>query len=357
MIYLDCASTTRPDPSAIEAMARVGFGNPSSLHAAGRAARRAIDDARECAAAALGFDAREITFTSGATEADNLAVLGLARGRHAVVSAVEHAAVLEPARRFCDVSIAPVDGEGRVIVEALVELLRPDTALISVMTANNEVGTIQPIDRIVAAARGVPVHTDAAQAFGKVPLPRADLVTISGHKINGPKGVGVLAARRGLKIEPMLSGGGHEFERRAGTENVAGIAGLAAALALSPADTAARRDRLEARLLETPGTRVNGGGARLPTIVNVSFDGVDGEALVIALDQAGVCAATGSACASGSSEPSHVLAAMGFDRRRISGSVRLSLDRFTTDADIDGAASAIGAAVARLRSISPVWHE
>lgn len=355
MIYLDCASTTRPDPSVVEAMARAGFGNPSSLHAAGREARRTIDDVRERLAAELGFGAKEITFTSGATEADNLAVLGLARGRHVVVSAVEHAAVLEPARRFCDVSIAPVDANGRVIVEALAAVVRADTALISVMTANNEVGTIQPIEEIVAVARGVPVHTDAAQAFGKVAVPRADLVTISGHKINGPKGVGALASRR--QPQAQVWGGGHEFERRAGTENVAAIAGLGAALALPRVDTAARRDRLEAALLRLPGTRVNGGGARLPTIVNVSFDGIDGEALVIALDRAGVCAATGSACASGSSEPSHVLAAMGFDRRRIAGSVRLSLDRFTTDADVDGAVAAIRVAVGRLRSISPVWNE
>lgn len=352
MIYLDCASTTRPDPSVIEAMMRAGFGNPSSLHAAGREARRLVDDARERVAAALGFDAKEVTFTSGATESDNLAVLGLARGRHVVVSAVEHAAVLEPARRHCEVSIAPVDGDGRVIVEALAALVRPDTALVSVMTANNEVGTIQPVEEL---SFGVPVHTDAAQAFGKCAVPRADLVTISGHKINGPKGVGVLAARRSLRLEPLLSGGGHEFERRAGTENVAAIAGLAAALALPPADTAARRDRLEAALLEIPGSHVNGGG--LATIVNVSFDAVDGEALVIALDQAGVCAATGSACASGSSEPSHVLSAMGLDRRRISGSVRFSLDRFTTDAEIGAAVAAVRACVERLRSISAVWHE
>jgi cysteine desulfurase len=363
--YLDCASTTRLDPRVREAMAPYWdgvYGNPSSLHGAGRRARRAIEDARERVAAALGFGPKEIIFTSGATEADNLAIVGIGRGRHVVVSAVEHAAVLEPARRWADASAAPVDGHGRVDPAALEALVRPETALISVMTANNEVGTIQPIEAIgrIARARGIPLHTDAAQALGKMPLPRgADLVTISGHKINGPKGVGALAVRRGVELEPLLRGGGHEFEKRAGTENVAGIVGLAAALELPAAEgLAARRDRLEAELRRRiPGLHFNGDPAgRLPHISNVSVEGIEGEALVIALDAAGVCAATGSACASGSTEPSHVLAAMGLERRRIAGSIRLSLDRLTTDAEIDAALEAIEAAVARLRAISPVWR-
>lgn len=363
--YLDNASTTRLDPRARAAMAPYLnglFGNPSSAHEAGRAARRAVEDARERVAAALGFEPREIVFTSGATEADNLAVAGVARGRHVVVSAVEHPAVLEPARRWAsEVSVVPVDGAGRVDPAALETLIRADTALVSVMAANNEVGTIQPVEEVVriARARGVPVHTDAAQACGKIPLPRgADLMTISGHKLGGPKGVGVLAVRRGVRLEPLLSGGPHEFERRAGTENVAAIAGLAAALELPPAEPA-RCDRLQRLLLERiPRIRFHGDpGRRLPTILSVGVEGVGGEALVMALDAAGVCAATGSACASGSAEPSHVLTAMGLSSRAVAESIRLSLARDTTDEEVEIAADEMVRAVDRLRAISPVWHE
>lgn len=372
--YLDNASTSRMDPRVHAAMAPYldgVYGNPSSLHAAGREARRAIEDARDRVADALGADPKEVIFTSGATEADNLAVTGIARasrGRHLIVSAVEHAAVIEPACRWAEregfeLSLAPVDAQGRVDVEALERLIRDDTVLISVMTANNEVGTVQPVEEVerIARARGVPFHTDAAQSCGKVPLKtRADAVTLSAHKMNGPKGVGALVLRRGTPLEPQLWGGGHEFEKRAGTENVAAVVGLAAALDLPPApEVAGRRDRLEARLrAEIPKIRFNGDPEhRLPTIVNLSIEGVDGEALVMALDTAGVCAATGSACASGATEPSHVLTAMGLDRRQASGSVRLSLGRTTTDEEIEVAADEMRRAVERLRSISAVWHE
>jgi cysteine desulfurase len=351
VIYLDHASTTPLDPRVRAAMEPyLSCGNASSLHAEGRAARKAVEDARDRVAAALRADPKEIIFTSGATEADNLAILGMARGKHVIVSAVEHPAVLEPARRHCDASIAPVDGRGRLL--PIDTLIRRDTALISVMRANNEVGTLQPVEEL----SGAPIHTDAAQACG--PMGRADLMTISGHKLYGPKGVGALVVRRGTKLEPQVFGGGHEFERRAGTENVAAIVGLAAALELPRVDVAPKRDRLEARLREIPRVRFNGDlERRLPGITNVGFEGIDGEALVIALDAAGVCAATGSACASGASEPSHVLTAMGLDRRAVAGSIRLSLGRTTTDADVDTAAVDIRRAVERLRALSPVWRE
>jgi cysteine desulfurase len=365
--YLDNASTTRLDPRVAAAMAPALeglYGNPSSPHAAGRAARRAVEDARDRVAAALGFEAREIVFTGGATEADTLAIAGAARGRHVVVSAVEHAAVLEAARRWAaEVSVVPVDGLGRVDLGALEAALRPDTALVSLMTANNETGTIQPVEEAarLAHARGVPLHTDAAQACGKIPLPRgADLVTLSAHKMNGPKGAGALAVRRGVRLEPLQVGGPHEFGRRAGTENVAGILGLAAALELPPAPGLAGRLQRLQRLLREAVAELRFYGdpeRRLPTILNVGVEGVGGEAMVIALDAAGVCAATGSACASGSAEPSHVLTAMGLSGRQVAESVRLSIGRDTTDEEIEIGAAELARAAGRLRAISPVWHE
>jgi cysteine desulfurase len=363
MIYLDNAATTRVKPevrAAMEPFLDREYGNASSLHAAGRRARRALEDARETVAAVLGGDPKEIVFTSGATESNTLAIAGAAealRGRadHLVTTAIEHPSVLETLGRLekqgWQVTRVPVDGAGLVDPARVAAAVTPRTALISVMTVNNEVGTVQPIAAIRKAAPGVLLHTDAAQAIGKVPLNvrDADLVTFSAHKIHGPKGVGGLWVRKGTPLAPQFVGGGQEFERRAGTENVAGAVGLAAAMKLA---TPGRMEELRERLRR--GLGAPDSDHRAPHILNLSFDGVDGEALILALDAAGVCISSGSACASGSTKPSHVLTAMGLPADAVKSSVRFSLSMLTTDEDIDGALAVVPGVVDRLRKISPV---
>jgi len=349
VIYLDNASTTRLHHDVIKAMESAPFGNPSSLHAAGRSARKAVEDAREAVASLLGVDPKEIVFTSGATEADNLA-LSIPGGK--VVSAIEHPAVLEAAEEGVRI---PVDANGLIDVLAF-EKAVDGAGVASVMTGNNEVGTIQPVRDLAAICRrrGVLFHTDAAQANGKIDLRGlgADLVTLSAHKMNGPKGVGALWIRKGVAIRARQVGGGQEFERRAGTENVAAIVGFGAAARLKRPDVGPLRDRLWRAIQTIPDSRLNGGG--MAPILNVGFRGVDGEAVVIALDAAGVCVSSGSACASQSLEPSHVLLAMGRSAEEARGSIRFSLGIDTTEAEIDGAAIATAKVVARLRSISTV---
>ncbi|MBI3856983.1 MAG: cysteine desulfurase [Planctomycetes bacterium] len=370
MIYLDNAATTRIRPevrAAMEPFLDRDYGNASSLHAAGRRARRALEDAREAVAACLRADPKEIVFTSGATESNALAIAGTAealRGRadHLVTTAIEHPSVLEAFARLerqgWRVTRVPVDAEGLVDPAKIAAALTPRTALISVMTVNNEVGSLQPIAAIRKAAPGVLLHTDAAQAVGKVPLALqdVDLLTFSAHKMHGPKGTGGLWIRKGTPLSPQLVGGGQEFERRAGTENVAGAAGLAAAMKLaSPGRMEELRTRLRAGFERLGGVRVAGPAERrAPHILNVAFEGVDGEAAILALDAAGVCISTGSACASMATKPSPVLAAMGIPADIAKCSVRFSLSALTTDEEIDGTLSIVPGVIDRLRKISPV---
>ena len=373
MIYLDNASTTRIRPEAREAMRSTPFANPSSIHGAGRAARKAVEDARETIADLYAGDPKGLTFTSGATEADNLAIFGVAdalrlKGNRIVVSAVEHPAVLEPARelerRGFEVIEAPVDSDGRVDLRALELLMTPKTILISVMAANNEVGTVQPVSRIaeLCRERKIVFHCDAAQAAGKVSFKfEGDLVTISSHKMHGPRGAGALYVRPGTPISARQVGGGQEFERRAGTEAVESIVGFAAAARAMASDLEAAsarverlRARLEAGLRASTMLKVQGHPEeRLPGILSVAFAGCDGEAVVIALDAQGVCASSGSACASQSLIPSHVLTAMGRTPEETRATVRFSLGWDTTEADVDAAVTVVPAVVARLRSLAP----
>ena len=376
MIYLDNAATTRMAPevrAAMEPFLDRDYGNPSSLHSAGRRARRALEDAREAVARGLGADPKEIVFTSGATESNALALLGVAealrgRGDHVITSAVEHPSVLEVVARLerqgWKATRLPVDGEGLVDLERLKEGVTPRTVLISLMSVNNEVGAVQPVEGIRQAAPGVLIHTDAAQALGKIPVDvaRVDLLTFSAHKIHGPKGVGGLWIRKGAPLVPQALGGGQEFERRAGTENVAGIVGLAAAVRLAVERQAAEAVRLESLrgrlrdgLERLGGTRVSGPKRRRTAhILNVAFEGVDGEAAILSLDAAGVCVSSGSACASLSRQPSHVLREMGVPPDVLRGSLRFSLSAQTTEEEIDAAVAATAAVVGRLRRISAV---
>ncbi len=357
MIYLDNAATTRLLPVVREAMERAAEGNPSSLHAAGRAARKQVEDARDTIARIVGADPKEVVFTSGATEANNLALFGTEG--HVVTTAVEHPSVLEACPGAARV---PVDAGGRVDPAAVGRAMRPETRLVSVMWANNEVGTVQPVAEIAAIvrARGVPLHVDAAQACGKARVRMVgEMLTLSAHKMHGPKGVGALVVRRGVRLRARQVGGGQEFERRAGTENVAGVVGFAKAMELAEREFDARMARMERLgkrlregLAEIRDARFVGGG--LPHIVNACFRGVDGEAVIIALDAEGVCASSGSACASQSLEPSHVLVAMGLRPDEARGCVRFSLGADSTEADVEGALAVVPRVIERLRRISPV---
>ena len=374
-IYLDHNATTPLHPSVLEAMLPFlgeRFGNPSSLHWSGREARQGLDRARRSAAALIGAEPAEIVFTASGTEADNLALRGAlaAAGpgkRHLVTSAVEHPAVLSTCedleRSGVEVTRLPVDSAGQVDPAAAEAALRPDTALLSLMLANNEVGTLQPVEEIARAARerGVRVHCDAVQAAGRVPVDvRAlgvDLLSLSGHKIGGPKGVGALFASREAVLRPILTGGSQEGGRRAGTENVAGIVGFGRACELAAAGLAEGagcqgrlRDRLQRGIEErVPGARANGHPElRLPNTLNLTFPGVDGESLLMNLDLLGIAASTGSACSSGSVEPSHVLIAMGLSPREVSGSIRLSLGPENTEEEVDAALEALADVVRSL---------
>jgi cysteine desulfurase len=329
-VYCDHAATTPILPEVAAAMAEAPWGNPSSLHAEGRAARAAVEAARRQVAALIGATPSEIVFTSGGTEADNLAVWGVAQGRHIVCSAVEHHAVLDACRALGDVTLVPVDGYGRVDPDDVRAALRPDTALVSVMLANNEVGTIQPVREIARICReaGVLCHTDAVQAVGQMPVDvgelGVDLLSLSAHKIYGPKGVGALYVRHGVALTPLQRGGSQERTWRPGTQNVPGIVGFGKAAELARAEL-------------------------LPAIASFAFPDLDGEALLVALDLAGVAASGGSACTSGAATGSHVLAAMG-----IAGApLRLSFGRDTTAADVDYVAATVRRIVARQRSKQP----
>jgi len=381
-VYLDHAATTPVDPEVAEAMARVlrdTHGNPSSIYAEGRAARELVDRAREDVAAALGAQPTEIVFTSGGTEADNLALRGVMQARrglgdHLVVSAIEHHAVLDTARDLeshahVRLSVVGVDRDGRVEPAAVAAAIESKTTLVSVMHANNEIGTIQPIAEIGALCRdrGVKLHTDAVQTVGaldfdvsRIPV---DLVSVNAHKFYGPKGVGALYVRRGTRIGTMQTGGGQEKGRRTGTENVAGIVGLGVALRLAVerrATESARQARLRDRILDgvlarVPDAILTGHRTeRLPNNASFCFPGTQGESLIVALDLAGFAASSGSACTSGDTEPSHVLLALGLERHVAQGSLRLTVGRATTDADVDALLEALPPIVARLREASAV---
>ena len=367
MIYLDHNATTplvEPARRAMLALLAHGVGNPSSAHAAGRAARAALEGARRTIAEALAVPAAALCFTSGATEANNLALLGalpVAAGAHLVATPIEHASVLGPlrevARRGATVTWLPVDAVGRVSAADVAAALRPETALVSVGWANGEIGTVQPIAEIAALcrARGVLLHVDAAQALGRVPVAAAaiDLCTISSHKLGGPVGIGALVVRRGLALRPLLWGGEQERGLRPGTENAAAAAAFAAAVAAMPslAGVSALRERLWQALATLAGVRRHGPLDGLPNTLHVAFDGLAGEAVVAALDLEGVAASVGSACAAGAGEPSHVLRAIGCDDVTARAGVRFSLGATTTAAEIDAAAAAVRRVVARGRGV------
>lgn len=379
-VYFDYNATTPPTAEVVErvtVVTRELFGNPSSIHHFGQQAKGALDEARSATARLIGCDPSELVFTCSGTEADNFALRGAAEAlepagrRHLIASAIEHEAVLNTlkalARRGWRTTLIPVDQSGIVDPARVREALSDDTALVSVMHANNEIGTLQPVAEIAALAheRGALLHTDAVQSAGKVPVDvRAlgvDLLSISAHKFNGPKGAGALYVKRGTRLQPILTGGKHERNRRAGTENVAAIAGMgvAAQLAVGKLDAEALRlarlrDRLERGILESvPGTAVNGGAsARVPNTTNVSFDRVEAESLLIALDLEGIAVSTGSACSSGTLEPSHVLRAMGFPAHRTQNSLRFSLGLFSTDAEVDRVLQTLPRLVDRLRSLT-----
>ena len=381
-VYFDHNATTPVHPAVAEAMARVlrdDFGNPSSVHQFGQRAKAAIDQARSEVAALIGADAAEVVFTSGGTESDNFAIRGVAEAldagrRHRLIATtIEHEAVLNTvkalARRGRPTTLLPVDASGIVAPEALSDALTDDTALVSVMHANNEIGTIQPVAELAGLAheKGALFHTDAVQTAGKVAVDVKalvpDLLSISAHKFYGPKGVGALWIRRGLRLLPILTGGKHERSRRAGTENVAGIVGMgvAAALAAEKIDDEARRvsalrDRLEEGVLRAvPGTLINGArSSRVPNTTNISFDRVEAESLLIALDLEGVAVSTGSACSSGTLEPSHVLKAMGFPPHRTQNSIRFSLGSANTGADVDRVVAILPGIVEKLRSLTRI---
>ena len=383
-IYLDNAATTRVSDAALDAMLpyfRQQYGNPSSLYAFGQEAKEALERARATVAGVLNCEPREIIFTSGGSEADNQAIrsaaaIGARAGkRHIISTAFEHHAVLHTLSKLekegFEVTLLDVHSDGLVRVEELAAAIRPDTCLVTVMYANNEIGTIQPIAEIgrVCRERGVLFHTDAVQAAGHLPIDvraqNIDLLSLSAHKFHGPKGVGALYARRGIALTNLIEGGAQERGRRAGTENTAGIAGMAAALdeavrnmERDSAKMTALRDRLIAGLSQIPHSALNGDAERrLPGNVSFCFEGIEGESLLLLLDDKGICASSGSACTSGSLDPSHVLLAIGRPHEVAHGSLRLTLSGETSGEDIDYTIKAVTEVVAYLRSISPVWRE
>ena len=379
-VYLDHNATTPLDPEVLAAMTPFlaeGFGNPSSLHVWGREARQALERARATIAGALGSaDKDTVVFTSGGTEADNLALMGVAasqekRGRHVILSSVEHHAVLNAAahlgRQGFEVTRLSVDSQGLLDPDDVRRVIRPDTVLVSLMYGNNETGVLFPIASVgrICRQRGVTFHTDAVQSFGKLPLDVemlcVDLLSLSGHKTHGPKGIGALFIRRGTRMQPLLHGGAQERSRRAGTENVAAAVGLARATELSLQDQAGEsrrmadlRDRLEGGVMAAlPGVLRNGHPTeRLPHTTNLAFAGVEAESLILALDLAGIGASSGAACSSGSLEPSHVLAAMGLPPERVLSSVRFSLGRTTTREEIEHVLEVLPPIVERMRRVN-----
>ncbi len=380
-VYLDNNATTPVLPEVLEAMRPYfgeHFGNASSIHHHGQETRAAVERARESVANLLGCRPAEVVFTSGGTEADNLAIFGLVQpGDHVVTSTIEHHAVLNSCKHLqqkgIEVTFVPVDGRCLVDPDDVRRALRPNTKLVTIMMANNETGVLQPLEEIgrICAEVDVYFHTDAVQAASKVPIRvkdiGCDLLSISGHKIHAPQGVGALYVRKGTTLEPRFFGGSHERSRRAGTENVPGIVGLgkAAQLALQNLENglqlaiAALRDRLEIAILErVEGAGVNGGGApRVPNTANIYFDYIEGEALVIALDLKGLAVSTGAACSSGAIEPSHVLTAMGLRPERARASLRFSLGKQNAADDVDFSIQLVPASVARLRELSPLYNK
>lgn len=377
-IYMDANATTPLLPEVFEAMRPWfvdNFGNASSIHQNGQQARAAVERARTSVARMLNCRESEVVFTSGGTESDNLAAFGMVKpGDHVITSSIEHHAMLHAAEKLAqrglEVTFLPVGSDCRVDPDEVRRAMRPNTRLISVMTANNETGAIQPVEEIgrIAQEADIWFHTDAVQAASKMPIDvqaiGCDLLSISGHKFHAPQGTGVLFVRRGTQIEPLFFGGTHERQRRAGTENVAGIVGLGKAAEIAAQSIAngtldriaALRDRLEAGVLErVEGAGVNGARQqRVPNTTNIYFDNLEGEALVITLDLKGIAVSGGSACASGASEPSHVLTAMGLRPERARASLRFSLTKLNTKQDVDEALEIIPAAVSRLRELAPV---
>ena len=379
-VYFDHNATTPVDPAVADAMIEVlkgYFGNPSSVHHFGQQAKARLDDARSAVAALINAETSEVVFTSGGTEADNFALRGVAEAlepsgrRHLVASGIEHEAVLTTlkalARRGWTTTLLRVDSSGIVDPAALEAALTDETALVSVMQANNEIGTIQPVAELARLAhqRGALFHTDAVQAVAKIPVDvRAlgvDLLSLSAHKFNGPKGAGALWIKRGTRVAATMTGGKHERNRRAGTENVAGIVGLGVAseLALRKLESegvrlAALRDRLEQAILDRiPGTAINGDRTnRVPNTTNISFDGVEAESLLIALDLDGIAVSTGSACSSGTLEPSHVLRAMGLPAHRTQNSIRISLGSGNSDQQVDVLLEKLPGIVTKLRGLT-----
>ena len=380
-VYFDNNATTPLLPevrAAMEPFFSEQFGNASSIHHHGQETRSAVEHARESLAKLLRCHASEVVFTSGGTEADNLGIFGVVQpGDHVITSAIEHHAVLFSANRLeeigCPVTFVPVDGNGLVDPDGVRKSLRPNTKLISLMLANNETGVVQPVEAIgkLATEAGVTFHSDAVQAAGKIPLDvnriGCHLLSISGHKLHAPQGVGALYVRKGTRLQPLFYGGRHERQRRAGTENVPGIVGFGRAAELALAgftngkieQMAAMRDRLESSVLAaTAASGVNGRGApRVPNTTNIYFDHIEGEALIIALDLKGLAVSTGAACSSGATEPSHVLAAMNLTPERARASIRLSLGRQNTEEEIDFAVSIVPETITRLRDLSPKWRK
>jgi cysteine desulfurase len=382
--YLDYNATTPVEPRVLDAMLPYfsgEFGNASSIHTPGQRARAAVETARERVAALIGAKPQEIVFTSGGTESDNHAIFGVTAASpvsspHVIATTIEHEAVLNACqsleKRGVAVTYLPVDREGLVATDSVRHAIRRETVLITIMHANNELGTVQPMEEIgrIAKERKVILHTDAVQSIGRIPIDvgtlTIDLLSLSGHKLYAPKGIGALYVRSGTRVQQLLYGGHHQRGFRPGTENVAGIVGLGAAaeiarnsLAADAQRVAVLRDKLECGLVErVPHIRLNAGNApRTPNTTNVMFAGIEGEALVIALDLKGLSCSVGAACSSGAVEPSHVLTAIGLSQQEAKSSLRFSLGRHTTDAEIDFALEVIPAAVAQLRELSPTYQK
>lgn len=384
MIYLDNAATTRTDPQVVEAMLPYFteyYGNPSSVYEFSGISKKAVTDAREILAQSIGAKTQEIYFTAGGSESDNWAIKAAAeafgkKGKHIITSKIEHHAVLHTCEHLekqgYEITYLDVDEDGMVKLDELKKAIRPDTILISIMFANNEIGVIEPVKEIgrIARENGIPFHTDAVQAYGHVPINvneyNIDMMSASAHKINGPKGIGFLYIRTGIKIRSFVHGGAQERKRRAGTENVPGIVGFgkAAEIAMASMEERSRREAelrdylMEKVLAQVPYTRVNGHRTcRLPNNCNFSFQFIEGESLLIMLDMAGICGSSGSACTSGSLDPSHVLLAIGLPHEIAHGSLRLTLSQENTREEMDYVADQITRIVERLRNMSPLYED
>lgn len=383
-IYVDNAATTAMSDKAVEALTpylKGVYGNPSSLHTVGQVAKEALEDARARFAKCINAEAKEIYFTSGGSEADNqcirsAALNGLKKGKkHIISTAFEHHAVLHTLKKLekegFEVTYLDVHADGLVTAEQVAEAIRPDTALVTIMYANNEIGTIQPIQEIgeVCKTAGVVFHTDAVQAVGHIPVDvkadNIDMLSVSAHKFHGPKGVGAVYCRKGILLNTFIEGGAQERGRRAGTENIGGVVSMTVALEEAVKNMAGNavklkkmRDRLIDGLLKIPHSRLNGDRKkRLPANVNMCFEGIEGEGLLLLLDAKGICASSGSACTSGSLDPSHVLLAIGLPHEVAHGSLRISLSEDNTDEDVDAILKAVPEVVGYLRNMSPVWEE